>query len=122
MAEANLKLFKITYCPDSIESWTTDELGTLLRHAHDRPSRVHFVEETGILLVVGVKSPVIESFRFSSEEQAVKRRAKRLKKNPDDEKSFVLKDLVRRGESLKSSEEKIKSIAAVSEKGHVKVN
>ncbi len=118
-------MFKVSYNPEvessAADAWNTDDIGILLRHSHDRPSRIEIIQDTGIMMVVGVKSPVIEIFRFSSNEQAIKRRNKRLKKNPEDEKGFILKDLVRRGETLKATEEKIKSITGVCEKGTVKV-
>lgn len=122
IAEANIKLFRVTYnAEESYDAWQTDEMGILLRHSHDRPARTQLIDGTGVMMVVGVKSPVIEVFRFSSDEQAAKRRAKRLKKNPADEQTLILKDIVRRGETFKASEEKIKSITAVYEKGMIKV-
>jgi len=102
--------------------WSCQELGTLLRVGNDRPSKLHLVQNSRILIVVGVKSPVLETFYFSSEEEAKKKRNKRLKKDPIGESSYVLKDLIRRGVTVKASEEKVKSVSGVCEKGVVKVN
>jgi hypothetical protein len=124
VAEANLRLFRLAEPQpgsDDELNWKCEELGTLLRQGHDRPSRVQMVKNSGILMVMGVKSPVMETFRFSSVDEAIKKRNKRLKKSTETEKGFIIRDLVRRGDTVKASEEKIKSISAVCEQGIVKV-
>ena len=93
------------------EDWIHESVGTVLRHSNDRASSVQIINNRYVLCT-GAKSSEIEIFILSSPEEAVKKQKKRLKKNPSDESRFILRDLIRRVESVKASEGKIKSVDA----------
>lgn len=119
-AESQLRLMKVTQDPRNPLQWTTEEFGVLLRNSHDRTSSLHIAGN--FLITVGTKSPIVESFYINPDGDANKKRNKRLKKNPEGSKEIILRDLIRRGPTVKASEEKIKSVDCVLENENVKVS
>ncbi|CAG7719401.1 unnamed protein product [Allacma fusca] len=122
IAENHLKVVRLTEALPEVslssevrDDWLNESVGTLLRHSHDRCSSLLVVEDR-YLVVSGSKSSEIEIFILSTPEEALKKQKKRLKKNPSDEKGLVLRDLIRRAESVKASEGKVKSIDAFIDK------
>lgn len=119
-AESQIRLTKIRQDQTNPLRWASEDFGTLLRNSHDRVSMLQIAGS--YLIAAGSKSPQLESFYINSDAEAAKKRNKRLKKNSDGNPEIILRDLIRRGPTVKAVEEKIKSIDCTIEKDNVKVN
>lgn len=115
MTEADEAKKAVKSTAEPQDDWVVETIGTILRHATDRCLSLQIVNNR-YLITCGSKSSEIEIFVLSTPEEIVKKQKKRLKKNPEDEPGPILRDLVRRLDSVKASEGRIKSIDAYVDK------
>ena len=121
MAESHLRLFTVFEISTSSAQFSVEELGTILRHANDRTKAIEIVQDK-YLITIGAKSPEVELFHLSTQEEAMKKMKKRIKKNPEEQQQIILKDLIRRGDSIRSSEGKLRSFDFIQDRdGTLKV-
>jgi hypothetical protein len=118
MGEMNIRMFKMSEEYDN--ELTNEEVGSMSRTSNDRVKMLQVVKNKYIV-AAGARSQEIDIYHLSSPDEAEKKRKKRLNKDATSEKGFILRDLVRQGESYRTSEGKLRSVDAYEEADGLKV-